>query len=493
VTAVEGARSRRRWLPAIVVLSVPALAGAVLSYASLYEYARPTFGPVLAAGFPLLVDALVLGASLAYVTGAQVGRGRTGWRLIAHLGVAGTILLNALAAERLEDVALHVTAPIVWSLLVEMTAREVVGEYRATHERPADRIPLSLWLTAPVESARTFLLMRRLDERSAVRARVLVGAHAASREALVQTLPGWFARRARRVLRRQLRSGTLRPAVLMTAIGWGHGSRVVRVSPEDALRTALRASALDEGDAPRAVSSGPAPFLELPEPAAAPVVQADEVDEDADALDVELRDLAMAAAPSSVQSARGDDREPAARPEEVRELVRAGAVAAPVASSTSAVDRPAPVSVEFLAPAPAAPAVIDLRATDEADVASSTTPPATVSVARVPVREVREPAQETTGALALDVDLGPAGGESGEVDVTVLPKRQALRVAFAAVGELDAGKASSWLAERGVQVSRPEVYRVRTALAKAAEAAAEAAALEARRPALMSIAGGRSE
>src|SRR5919199_194704 len=264
-SAGASGESPRRWLPAIFVLSVPAAAGAVLSYASLYEYARPTFGPVLAAGVPLLVDALVLGASLAYVTGARVGRGRAGWRMIAHLGVAGTILLNALAAERLEDVALHVTAPIVWSLLVEMTAREVVGEYRATHERPTDRIPLSLWLTAPVESARTFLLMRRLDERSAVRARVLVGAHAAAREALVLTLPGWFARRARRVLRRQLRSGTLRPSVLMTAIGWGEASRVVQVSTADALRAALRDAALSEDDDAHEAAPGRARTTEVPE------------------------------------------------------------------------------------------------------------------------------------------------------------------------------------------------------------------------------------
>jgi hypothetical protein len=488
-SAGASGESPRRWLPAIFVLSVPAAAGAVLSYASLYEYARPTFGPVLAAGFPLLVDALVLGASLAYVTGARVGRGRAGWRMIAHLGVAGTILLNALAAERLEDVALHVTAPIVWSLLVEMTAREVVGEYRATHERPTDRIPLSLWLTAPVESARTFLLMRRLDERSAVRARVLVGAHAAAREALVLTLPGWFARRARRVLRRQLRSGTLRPSVLMTAIGWGEASRVVQVSTADALRTALRAAALSEDDDAHEAAPGRARTTEVPElpelPASA-AVSVDLAELDVVELDAELRDLTLEPATPAVPV---NDREPAARADEVRELVSAGTASAPV--------------VEFLAPAPVTPAVIDLRGSEDGDVSTTRTAPAPVvtpAQVRVPASAVvgQERAQETAGALALGVDLEPVDAESdpqdgGEpVDVTTLPKRHALRVAFAAVGSLDAGAASSWLSERGVQVSRAEVYRVRDAV-KAAAAEEARVAQEARRPSLTSIAGGRIE
>ncbi len=38
------------------------------------QAAQPTFGPYLAGGFPLLVDLLILGASLQYVAGAKIGR-----------------------------------------------------------------------------------------------------------------------------------------------------------------------------------------------------------------------------------------------------------------------------------------------------------------------------------------------------------------------------------------------------------------------------------
>jgi len=228
----------RRW--SVVVLSIVAAAGAVLSYRSLYEYAVPLFGPVLAVGFPVLVDFLVLGASLAYVAGARVGRPQAGWRLTAHAGVAGTIVLNALAAASPAEVPLHVTAPIVWSVLVEMTAREVLGQWRAVHVVPADRIPLTLWASAPMESARTALLMARTGTTNATTARTLVGVHAAAREALTLALPSLSARSARRVLRRQLRAGSLTPAAALDAIGWT-GPTTGTVDPADAVRAALRA------------------------------------------------------------------------------------------------------------------------------------------------------------------------------------------------------------------------------------------------------------
>jgi hypothetical protein len=212
-------RGRMLWLSAVVVLSVVAAAGAVLSWASLYAYAAQVFGPELAALFPLLVDALVLGASLAYVAGAKAGRPRQGWRLLAHAGVAGTVILNALAADSLASVPLHVTAPLVWSALVELTGAELLGAWRRTHVEPVDRVPLALWWSAPIESGRTLLLMRRTGERSAARARVLVGVHAAARHALARALPD-SSRAERRIVRRQLRAGSVLPGELLGAIGW---------------------------------------------------------------------------------------------------------------------------------------------------------------------------------------------------------------------------------------------------------------------------------
>jgi peptidoglycan/LPS O-acetylase OafA/YrhL len=163
-----------------VVLVPVAVIGAVLSFAGIYEAAAPSYGPVLSAGFPFLVDFLILGASLQYIAGAKVGRPRAGWRLTAHAGVAGTLVLNAMAAQDLAHLPWHVVAPAVWSVLVEMSAREVIGEYRALRRAPADRIPARLWFTAPVESTRTWLLMARSGARSHAEARVDVGVLAAA-------------------------------------------------------------------------------------------------------------------------------------------------------------------------------------------------------------------------------------------------------------------------------------------------------------------------
>lgn len=227
----------RRW--ARVVLVPVGLIGAALSFASIYEAALPSYGPVLAAGFPFLVDFLILGASLQYIAGAKVGRPRAGWRLTAHAGVAGTLVLNAFAAPDLLHLPWHVIAPAVWSVLVEMTAREVLGEWRASHQVPADRIPVRLWLTAPVESARTWLLMARVGAVSHRTARVDVGVMAAAGEALRLALPGRRPRRVRRIIRRQLRAGSLPPADVLTSLGWSDSSTTLVTDPALVLRATL--------------------------------------------------------------------------------------------------------------------------------------------------------------------------------------------------------------------------------------------------------------
>ncbi len=205
-------RARRLRLASYLVLSAVAAAGAALSYQSLQSAAADVFPHRLAQVFPLLVDALIVGASLAYLAGAVIGRGRAGWRLTAHVGVGGTIFLNALAADTLLTVPWHIAAPIVWSALVELTARDLLGDYRAAHARP-DSIPFALWLTAPGESASTWLRVRRQAAHASVRADV--GAHAAAREALRMALPGRGARKVRRVISRQLRAGSITPAAVL--------------------------------------------------------------------------------------------------------------------------------------------------------------------------------------------------------------------------------------------------------------------------------------
>jgi hypothetical protein len=242
-----------------LVLAPVALIGAVLSFRSLYEAALPTFGPHLSAGFPLLVDLLILGASLQYVAGAKVGRPMAGWRWTAHAGVAATLLLNALAADNAANVPWHVTAPAVWAVLVELTARTVLGEWRRANDVPLDRIPASLWLTAPVESARSRLLMLRTARTDAPASRVEVGVQAAAREALRLALPGRDGRRVRQIIHRQLRAGSLPPSAVLRPLGWD-GSEPSGTGPARILQMVLQDVLTD------------APAVPLPEPKPAPKV-----------------------------------------------------------------------------------------------------------------------------------------------------------------------------------------------------------------------------
>jgi hypothetical protein len=216
--------SKWLWGCAVIVLAPVALIGGALSFRSQYLAASTTFGTGLALGFPALMDLLILGASLAYMAGAAAGRPMRQWRLLAHAGVGGTLTLNALAAPTWSTVPWHIAAPTVWSVLVELTSQQILGDYEATHHGPTRRIPLSLWVSAPVESARTRLLMARTGQPDAHAARIAVGVHAAAREALRLSLPHRRERRIRSTINRQLRAGSLPPAAILGPLGWAtHG------------------------------------------------------------------------------------------------------------------------------------------------------------------------------------------------------------------------------------------------------------------------------
>ena len=213
---------------AIVVLPLVAAVGAVLSWGSLYAAAAQALGPhapapygvnLVGAAFPLLVDALILGASARYVAGVKAARPVGGWRLAAHAGVAGTVALNAAAAPRLADVPWHITAPIVWSVLVELVARDVLGELRAvdiTTDR--GRIPARLWLTAPAESVRISWRMARTGTRDPGTVRAVTERCAAAQDHLTATHPSPRHWRMRRQIARRLRAGVLDPAALAALI-----------------------------------------------------------------------------------------------------------------------------------------------------------------------------------------------------------------------------------------------------------------------------------
>jgi hypothetical protein len=269
VSAEQAARQARRlgfW--ARVVLVPVAVIGAVLSFRSLYQAAVPTFGDYLAGGFPLLVDLLILGASLQYVAGAKIGRPMAGWRLTAHAGVGGTLILNALAAKELGEIPWHITAPAVWAVLVELTAKQVLGEWKATHAAKADKISFPLWMTAPVESVRTRLLMFRTGITDAHKARIAVGVNAAAREALRLALPRRNARRVRKIINRQLRAGSLTPAAILRPLGWTKGGTVLQNARPDVILQAVLQEVLDPDAAPAPLTATvpPARFQAPPAP-----------------------------------------------------------------------------------------------------------------------------------------------------------------------------------------------------------------------------------
>lgn len=257
--AREEQTARRLRAGAIAVLVPVAVVGAVLSFDGLHSRARGVFTDPLAYGFPLLVDALILGCTLAYLAGAKVGRPRAGWRLAAHAGIAGTVALNAAAATSWAEVPWHITAPIVWSVLVELTGKELLGEWHAHHQPVRASIPARLWLTAPAESLRTWLrIARRLDGEQTA-ARLDVGVHAAAVHALALAVPGWRNRKVRRILRRQLRAGSLSPLAILGPLGWTDDTTatLARIDGPAVLRAALR-DAIRAATTPVTATPGPA-------------------------------------------------------------------------------------------------------------------------------------------------------------------------------------------------------------------------------------------
>jgi len=240
-----------RTLAGFGLLGVATL-GAVNSWASMYESALAHLGgvhlpvvrgvSVAAATVPLLLDMLIVVASLRYVVGVKEQRPVAGWRVAAHAAIAGTMIMNALSAHRPSDIPWHVIAPAVLSLVVELTARDILGQLREVRRVDADRIPLRLWLSAPAESVRTSWRMARTGERSAQAARLASDGCAAACDALRMTLPGPAHWTTRRRITRRLWAGTIDPVDVFAACGWTTPPAepgLAQVSPDAVLRAAL--------------------------------------------------------------------------------------------------------------------------------------------------------------------------------------------------------------------------------------------------------------
>jgi hypothetical protein len=252
----DEARTRkviRRLTIAANMAALPvAVLGAVLSFHSLSKWALPMYGKGWNYVVPFVIDFVIVSASLKFIAGAKKGQVVPGWRVMAHAGVAATLIFNAQAARDWTQVLGMDWPPLVWSIYVELTAAELIGEWRERHavrrRRIRDKIPLRLWLTAPVESARVWLRMeRRLDGEQAD-ARLEVGIYAAALAALDDALPNRGGRRVRGIIRRQLRAGSLQPHDILIPLGWHTDEPALAVTePRTVLRAVLRQALLRRG------------------------------------------------------------------------------------------------------------------------------------------------------------------------------------------------------------------------------------------------------
>lgn len=225
------------WVAAGVPLAVGAVAGLALSYSNVVDVVTPIVGDeTLARVFPLTWDVILAGAALAYLATAFMGKPRQMWRVISQCGAVGTLLVNGTAAHDWPSLVVHLSGPAAWAALVEAAASQLRG---GGDNAPAlgESIPLRLWVTAPVESARTWLRIARRVSGEQAAARLDVGVHQAAVEALRLTLPGRANKPTRRILERQLRAGTLAPQAVLAACGWlgepkgaDPGQRVLRAA-----------------------------------------------------------------------------------------------------------------------------------------------------------------------------------------------------------------------------------------------------------------------
>jgi hypothetical protein len=298
------------WVAAGVPLAAGAVAGLALSFGNIVATVTPIVGPGLAVAFPLVWDVILLGAAIAYLATAYAGRPRVMWRVISLVGVAGTVAVNASAAVDVRSLVVHISGPVAWGVLVEAAATQLRTTRHATGaEVGADQvIPVRLWASAPIESARVWLrLARRLSGEQAA-ARAEVGAHTAAIEALRLALPGRAGRRVRRIITRQIRTGALSPADALRACHPGGGGPV---APGVVLRAALThtlANGSGTGHAPAGEGTYPSSPAD-PDTTAAH--------------DVSAAALTPATSPAPVSAAVSRSRGRKARPTRSRSTVRA--------------------------------------------------------------------------------------------------------------------------------------------------------------------------
>lgn len=226
-----------------------------LSYASVRAVAIGVFGPVGGSAFPLLLDCAVFVSSERYIRSALANMPMNGYRTLGHALIVGTIAANVSAAGDARAAYFHAIPPALFAALVELRGRQALREVRKA-EGDTDRIPLRLWLVAPIESFALSLWAARAVSFAGLRAER--ERYLTARKALRIAVTGRKARVARRLVRRQLRTGNLDPAALVEASGLG--GPVLGTGPDAVLRVALRAALGAPASAPKRTAdtqSGP--------------------------------------------------------------------------------------------------------------------------------------------------------------------------------------------------------------------------------------------
>ena len=232
------ARPHRDWVAitghgGTAVLVLVGVVGAALSYDNLRREAANHMPEVAAWGMPLLVDTLILGCTMRYVSGIRQGRYVPGHRWTAHIGIGATIILNGLASNTPGGWPWHIAAPVAWAVVLELLAKDALGEYRAAHGRTTDRIPARLWFTDPLWCWRASVHMGRTGTETYTDAMTEVGHIDAAVQALrlavplTGTGPRGFATAlaVRRTLRHHLRRRTLSPERVIEATRTGDDAR----------------------------------------------------------------------------------------------------------------------------------------------------------------------------------------------------------------------------------------------------------------------------
>ncbi|HTJ71441.1 MAG TPA: DUF2637 domain-containing protein [Actinospica sp.] len=222
-----------------------------LSYASVRSVAIGIFGMAGGSAFPVLLDTGVYVASEYYLSSVRSNRPQHGFRALAHALVAVTVALNVSAATDYRAAMFHAVPPLVFAALVELRARQELGDVRAAQGRP-DRIPFRLWIVNPIESAKLSLWAARQGSLSTVRTareRQLTALRALAIAVPDTKGDKGRAKLARGLVARQLRAGSLDPRALVEATG------LDQITPTPGAESVLRVALISALGAPSARTS----------------------------------------------------------------------------------------------------------------------------------------------------------------------------------------------------------------------------------------------